>query len=329
VTLTGLALRLHQRLRTALGDGALLKASFAEISSDGCQAELLNAGMGAVLRVGEISDDIESIDVGNAPLGGGHDGLRETRAVSIALRPQDRLLLCASPSELAEDAEIEALSVARLRRRIVRNRHRANLLDELLTDINLHCPELAGRAVLEWRNRQKPVVSDSPYPQASAAATAWTYRLDLSVGMLCHFDPLPLLLDAAAQAPGLIERAARFRRLTQELLENALEHGLRGRPNGHLRVELRYREDAIGYRRLTLAIEDSGPGFNHEAWFALEKVEAGLRGRGIAIARELSEWLRYRGRGNLVEASFRWPVSCDLNVSLPYDPPATTFHRRL
>ncbi|GEM_PF-5109854 len=175
------------------------------------------------------------------------------------------------------------------------------------------------------------------------------YRLTVSSQALRVFDPLPGLLDAVAEAADLGGHLSRFRSMALELLENALEHGLcrvqekRGVASlvadydlaespgeqpcdggedgesggGELRIGLDYLGVLRGRHRLRLSVEDGGAGFEHQAWLAGERCGNGLRGRGIAIARSLSDRLDYRGCGNRVEASFSWPADFDVPAVLP------------
>lgn len=320
-SLSDVALSLHNRLQAALGGGVSVNACIAEVASHGEQVEVCNAGMGPVMRIGTQRDDIQVLNGRNVALGSGPYGFRETRTELMRMRPQDRLLLV---DQLAlEDKEgAEGYGMAGLRRRIIRNRHRAGLLDEVLTDLYMRRPDLVGTVALEWRNRQQMLAA---FPLGAADVlepSAWRYRLDIDAEALRVMDPLPLIMDAASRAPGLIECAARFRTVLCELLQNALLHGLAGQSQGHLRVELGYSEDEFGDRRIRLLLSDGGEGFDHWRWMEEPVPESGLNGRGIAIVRELCEWVRYLGKGDRVEACFRWSAPAESRLTLPFDPPA-------
>ncbi|WP_291844275.1 ATP-binding protein [Maricaulis sp.] len=112
----------------------------------------------------------------------------------------------------------------------------------------------------------------------------------------------------------------------QELLINAVEHGnleidaamkqdllMSGRWRAE--VETRLADPAysdrvviVSFQRseriISLTVQDEGGGFDHESYLSADPPGEGYRGRGIAMARDLSfTSLTYHGAGNLVEAT--------------------------
>ena len=57
---------------------------------------------------------------------------------------------------------------------------------------------------------------------------------------------------------------------------------------------------------LTICVNDSGPGFEHESNINNNHKSEGYCGRGIPLIRTLCHSLRYIGNGNMVEAVFKW-----------------------
>lgn len=112
----------------------------------------------------------------------------------------------------------------------------------------------------------------------------------------------------------------------QELLINAVEHGnleITGEEKQELIMEGRWREEVEhrlaaeeyadrlvqvsfqrGERLIAITIQDDGAGFDHERHEAEKGPVEGCRGRGIALARDMSfSSVAYLGRGNVVEAT--------------------------
>lgn len=77
------------------------------------------------------------------------------------------------------------------------------------------------------------------------------------------------------------ERVNTFTLVLRELIDNALEHGCAGRPDGSVSVECHI---ADYYARIIVA--DDGPGFDYQAKLEEEeanKLEGGKRGRGLLV----------------------------------------------
>ncbi|WP_323761981.1 ATP-binding protein [Maricaulis sp.] len=112
----------------------------------------------------------------------------------------------------------------------------------------------------------------------------------------------------------------------QELLINAVEHGnleidadmkqeLLMAGTWREEVEARLQDPQYSDRMVTLSfqrstrlismtVQDEGAGFDHERYRSADGEKSGYRGRGIAMARDLSfSSLTYHGVGNVVEAT--------------------------
>lgn len=112
----------------------------------------------------------------------------------------------------------------------------------------------------------------------------------------------------------------------QELLINAVEHGnleITADQKQNLIIEGKWRDEVErrlaspdyagrvvmvnfqrGERMISITIQDDGDGFEYDNYVDSDVPSDGYRGRGIAMARDLSfSSLTYLGRGNLVEAT--------------------------
>ena len=83
--------------------------------------------------------------------------------------------------------------------------------------------------------------------------------------------------------------------LIREALTNAVLHGSHSDPHKQVRCLLRLRG-----RRLLIAVEDEGGGFNWRAARDDSAIFSDCSGRGIRILRKYASHVRYNERGNLV-----------------------------
>ncbi|MGA3019266.1 MAG: ATP-binding protein [Bryobacteraceae bacterium] len=116
---------------------------------------------------------------------------------------------------------------------------------------------------------------------------------------------LPATLQAAEEffvefrrkSQALLDRVNCFAAelLVREALINAVVHGCQTDPGKQVRCSLR-----LTGRRLLLAVEDDGDGFDwREAWGRPAAV-SDCSGRGIEILRKYANRVRYNDRGNAV-----------------------------
>lgn len=159
--------------------------------------------------------------------------------------------------------------------------------------------------------------------------TDWECQYTLTGASLRQFNPLPLLLQICLEVPGLQAHSGDIYIILSELYTNALEHGiltlpsdwkcsasgfgryyaerekrLRSLSDGEIVFRLRHRRlDSGG--ELTIECRDSGDGFPVPTRLSLD--QSGYAGRGLALVDRLCHRLEHIGRGNCVEAVYRWP----------------------
>ena len=63
------------------------------------------------------------------------------------------------------------------------------------------------------------------------------------------------------------------------------------------------------FSSITMRVEDSGRGFDVSKASLKMKGDEGLSRRGIPLLYELCDSVQYSGRGNVVEAVYRWPLN--------------------
>ena len=95
----------------------------------------------------------------------------------------------------------------------------------------------------------------------------------------------------------LLDRANCFAAelLVREALTNAVVHGCRADPNKQVRCSLRLKS-----RRLLIAVEDDGVGFDWRAAWRKSADLSDCSGRGLEILRKYANRVRYNDAGNVV-----------------------------
>lgn len=160
----------------------------------------------------------------------------------------------------------------------------------------------------------------------------WRMSLELGPQSLKAFNPLPMILNTLVEVEGLRSHSGELYTLISELYSNALEHGvlrldskqkasadgfaryynqreqrLSALESGQVTFRLGHSPEAEG-GRLTIELEDSGPGFDYaKTNRSADTPSVHYGGRGMALVEKLCDQLQYEGKGNRVTAVFRWP----------------------
>ena len=158
----------------------------------------------------------------------------------------------------------------------------------------------------------------------------WSATYEFRGSTLRRFNPLPYLLQLLLEVHGLRPQSGALYTVLTELYSNALEHGVLGLDsnlksdaagfalyyrqrgerltslqNGFIRVHVQVVPEGEG-GRLTLQVEDSGPGFKVDTILALPPVVNELYGRGLALVRNLSERATWSADGRTACVEFSW-----------------------
>jgi len=160
----------------------------------------------------------------------------------------------------------------------------------------------------------------------------WEMEYRLGPDTLKNFNPLPLMIHIMMEVPGLRAMGGQLYTVMAELFSNSFEHGVLGLDSslknsadgfvqyyrerekqlqvlqqGHIHITLSHQGDGRS-GALTIRIEDSGAGFDYGG---IQGQKNPYSGRGIPLISQVCESLNYLGKGNIVEAVIRWPVSPD------------------
>ncbi|MBC3924992.1 fused response regulator/phosphatase [Pseudomonas lurida] len=158
----------------------------------------------------------------------------------------------------------------------------------------------------------------------------WSVSFEFRAETLKRYNPLPYLLQLLLEVHGLREQSGALYSVMAELYSNALEHGVLGLDSrlkcdargfaeyyrqrndrlaqlnsGYIRVHVQVVPTEAG-GRLTLRVEDSGPGFDVEQVLARPLGIDRLSGRGLSLVRQLSSDVRWSDGGRSVCVEFSW-----------------------
>jgi len=172
----------------------------------------------------------------------------------------------------------------------------------------------------------EPMYADS----GQSCPLDWSVGFEFRAQTLQRYNPLPYLLQLLLEIHGLREQSGALYSVMAELYSNALEHGVLG-------LDSRLKRDAQGFAqyyhqrnerlaqlssgyvrvnvqvvptdkggKMTLCIEDSGPGFDVEQELARPLEVDRLSGRGLNLVRQLSSAVRWSEGGRRVCVEFCW-----------------------
>ena len=160
----------------------------------------------------------------------------------------------------------------------------------------------------------------------------WRMEYHMEASTLRTFNPVPLMNHIMMEVPGLRAIGGQLYTVMAELFSNSLEHGVLGLKSslkgsadgfmeyyrlreerasslqdGYVRVTMQHTgDDASG--DLTLTIEDSGDGFEYDNSVLFKASDNTYSGRGIPLLNSICRSLKYKGKGNIVEAVIHWPI---------------------
>jgi|HubBroStandDraft_4_1064222.scaffolds.fasta_scaffold20412_3 anti-sigma regulatory factor (Ser/Thr protein kinase) len=122
--------------------------------------------------------------------------------------------------------------------------------------------------------------------------------LEMRQDMPATFESVEqFVVDFRERSKALLDPKNRFSAelLLREALANAVRHGSHADPNKQVRCRLRIKR-----RRLLIAVEDYGCGFDWRRAWDNQAGAPECSGRGVEILRKYSSHVRYNDRGNAV-----------------------------
>ncbi len=336
VALRDILIELNRKLKQTLPTGLFCAASLIELDARRGSAAVWTGGLPDALVFKPGAGCRLQIPSQHPPLGVLDDSDLQTGMQEVSIEPGDRIYLYSDGVIEACNPTGGLFGESRLIECLNNNRDPDRLFDEILagltsftagsvqpddvTLVELPCDLVTARLLAP----ETTAPPQHPWP------LEWRMELNLSPDAVRAVDPVPELLQMLNQIPGLPRHKERLFTVLAELVTNAIDHGLLGLDsslksslegfeayyqergtrlaelrNGHVRIALTHAPLNRG-SKLTIRIEDSGPGFDFTRPNTDLAVNGTVAGRGIPLLRSLCQEINFHGNGNCVEAVYVW-----------------------
>ncbi|MCT8959712.1 fused response regulator/phosphatase [Pseudomonas veronii] len=246
----------------------------------------------------------------------------------------DRVFLLSDGVLDTADANEQLFGAERLQQVFAANREPDCLFEDIEQALAAFCGEVRDDVSMVEITLQAgqsmratgPLYADS----GQSCPLDWSVGFEFRAETLKRYNPLPYLLQLLLEIHGLREQSGALYSVMAELYSNALEHGVLGLDSrlkrdaegfaqyyrernerlmrlnsGYVRVQVQVAPTVTG-GRMTLRIEDSGPGFDVEQVLARPLDVDRLSGRGLSLVRQLSSDVRWSDGGRSVCVEFCW-----------------------
>jgi len=190
---------------------------------------------------------------------------------------------------------------------------------------------LAQLDISALQKEEVSLISSSTF--TSKPPAKWQVDFSLSADVLREVDIAPLLVSVLMKIQAPYEHRQRIHTVLAEMCSNALEHGVLGLPSSmktgadgfaeyyalrsqrmakledaYINISLQNVPFDVG-GRLTIRIEDSGLGFDHQQHISDLAKNKAFSGRGETLIRQLCSDYYYSGAGNCAHAVYLWTAS--------------------
>lgn len=252
----------------------------------------------------------------------------------MPMLPGDQLFLLTDGVTETSGPDEQLFGAQRLLRVLEANRDPQHLIDEVEQALRHFQGQIRDDVSMVQITSQVPQRLGMPamlYTDSGQCSPLdWSARFEFRASTLQRFNPLPYLLHMLMEVHGLRAQGAQIHAVLSELYSNALEHGvleldsrlkrdakgfakyyelrnlrLIALKSGYVRVAMNVVPDRQG-GRLTLHVEDSGPGFDVASMQARPLDLDRLSGRGLSLVRQLCPSARWSDEGRTATVEFLW-----------------------
>ena len=252
----------------------------------------------------------------------------------MPMLPGDQLFLLTDGVTETSGPDEQLFGAQRLLRVLEANRDPQHLIDEVEQALRHFQGQISDDVSMVQITSQVPQRLGMPamlYTDSGQCSPLdWSARFEFRASTLQRFNPLPYLLHMLMEVHGLRAQGAQIHAVLSELYSNALEHGvleldsrlkrdakgfakyyelrnlrLIALKSGYVRVAMNVVPDRQG-GRLTLHVEDSGPGFDVASMQARPLDLDRLSGRGLSLVRQLCPSARWSDEGRTATVEFLW-----------------------
>jgi hypothetical protein len=300
-------------------------------------ATIWNGGLPPVLVRGDEKGSQAIVPSTHLPLGIVPSHEMDVSAMTLRITPEVRILVYSDGVIEARNQREDMYGSERLEACLQAIENPERLFDGIVQDLQGFvgdAPQQDDISLLEVTC--DPALAEETPVQVQQGAVSkepmnWRLSLRLCASALREMDPLPSLLQLMTDIQGLHPHREHIYTILAELYSNALEHGILGLDSnlkhspdgfdeyyrqrqealsrlseGGIRLEFLHTPGEEGGGRLTLRVEHTGKGFEHQTVLPELAANDGFHGRGIKLVRSLCEEMSYLGEGNAVEVVYRW-----------------------
>lgn len=327
---------INQRLNTLLPTGMFLAASLLQLDPSTSTVSIWHGGLPDIILVNGKDKTMAKLSSQHLPLGVvGKDSLNYV-AEHIQLNINDRIIIYTDGLIETFDGEGKMFGEDGLDKLIQTiSSSEGNYVNEIIkgfdvfrgnevshddvTIVEFVCDE-------EFYNIENKIIDDTFICNPKDWELSFLFKHEL----LGKVDPLPILMNALQDVQGLHKYKEDIFLILSELYANALDYGVLGMDsalkkdvggfekyykereqrlknlnNGWVKIVLADKKNGkSGY--LTIIVEDSGKGFEHDKLFVKKQSIDNKHGRGVALISTLSKSLSYNKEGNRAEVLYEW-----------------------
>lgn len=329
-------IEINQRLKALLPTGMFLAASLLQLDPSTSKVAIWHGGLPDIIFVNGKDNSISKLESQHLPLGVVEkDGLNYG-AEHIQLNKNDRMIIYTDGLIETFNGEGEIFGENRLDKLIQAiPSNEKNYVKKIIDGLE----EFRGDAVshddvtmVEFVCDEEFYNTDNKIIDASIICKPrdWELSFVFKHESLGKVDPLPILMSTLRDMQGLHNYKEELFLILSELYVNALDYGvlhmdsslkrenggfekyykererrLRNLKEGWVKIILADRKNGeCGY--LTIIVEDSGKGFEHDKWFGKDISIDTKHGRGVALISSLALSLKYNKAGNRAEVLYEW-----------------------
>jgi serine phosphatase RsbU (regulator of sigma subunit) len=331
--ITDILENINNKLHTLLPISMFMACSMLKISKNLKYVEVWNGGMPDIyIRdsvIGNIKHKLKSTHI---PLGIDETTTSRFKLETVSLSHEDQVILYTDGLTDAMNADGDMFGEKRLEQCIENSKNNVSIFSSIVQEFNDYCGKINPDDDVTLAcipcTKHLTEVDDSCLSDtvqiASNSKDGWCWYMELTGSSLRNVNPVPIVINEAQKISGQGFSEKKLSNVVNVLYENSLKHGLKVTSveerrddysksdsdeiikieNSYLRIGLKKVEHK-GEAALMVSIEDSGQGFNHVDYMnqVMSKKSQELNSNeGISLVYELSESLRYHGKGNRVEA---------------------------
>ncbi|MDN3649366.1 fused response regulator/phosphatase [Reinekea marina] len=327
---------INSRLQSILPVGVFCCGCFVELDLFEKKARIWLGGLPDIVMYRNKSQSFETLPSNNLPLGVLSSSKFAPVIVEVSMDNDDELFVWSDGIIESRNSDNEMFGEERLLEIFKRSKDQSTLFDTILNQVDQFVSTASVEddltlATIKMIDMDSIGLPDFESTRGSLVGPQeWDFDYYLRGQSLKSFNPLPMILNILTEVEGLRSLSGQLYTLMAELYSNALEHGVLGLDSkvkassdgfqkyyleresklealteGFVRISIKHIP-VEGGGELVLQIEDSGPGFNHQAFMQKDTPLEGYTGRGIPLIRGICREFNYNGSGNKVTATLTW-----------------------